>query len=153
MNILSDGKPIVVGNIKGVAQMREIKFRGQSDGTWEERGKWLYGDLVHIGSGLSICSRIHGGYQNISVIPKTVSQYTGAKDSNGKKIYEGDIIHCYDGRCRIVEWVQDNGSWELQMLPNGDYIDPLFFGKFEVGEWVVIGNRWDNPELLGGARK
>ena len=34
------------------------------------------------------------------------------------------------------------------MLPNGDYIDPLFFDDFE--ECDIIGNRWGNPELIGG---
>lgn len=132
---------------------REIKFRVFAKGV----KKMLYFDNPGLvmcnfdeGPGYGMGLRLVGGHAYLGKY-SDLMQYTGEHDCKGKKIYEDDIIHCNDGCCRIVEWVQDNGAWELQMLPNGDYIDPLFFGEFQVGEYVVIGNRWDNPELLGGA--
>jgi uncharacterized phage protein (TIGR01671 family) len=77
-------------------------------------------------------------------------QYTGVKDSTGKEIYEGDIL-IYDliipSVYLIVKWNEDAGGFFLydkESLDNDTYWNDLYFGK----ECEVIGNKYENPELL-----
>ena len=73
-----------------------------------------------------------------------VMQCTGLKDKNRKWIYEGDIIkdlivpeHPY-----IVEWFK--GAFKLKSTVSNSYL------KFDTTQQEVIGNIYENPELLKG---
>lgn len=124
--------------------MREILFRGKR----AEDNKWVYGFVVN--GAHSIIGVYEDGncFCFESVIPESVGQYTGLKDKNGNKIFEGDIILTGDFWSEltyVVEWDND-----------GSGFNP-FRRCFEVSrgctfiyadDYEVIGNIYDNKNLL-----
>lgn len=130
--------------------MREIMFRGKRI----ENGEWLYGYYVHIGPVSCQIACIIPEYASavyaIEVDHTTVGKYTGLLDKNGKRIFEGDI--CRNTRTNEIVSVHWHGSmagfvWN-QKRDDSEYqydFGALFrsYDKYE-----VIGNIYDNPELL-----
>ena len=94
--------------------------------------------------------------------PETLCQYTGLCDKNGKKIFEGDILRgfqypfCYDGEYNYyAEIIFVNCSFMTYTHKNPlSYVVGISDGNTELMEcwvsedWEVIGNIYDNPELL-----
>ena len=124
--------------------MREILFRGKRT----DNGEWVEGDLLHYESGeMAICKGFSKyGYEateiigRYKVIPKTIGQFTGLTDKNGKRIFEGDIVR-YEDDIGYVIYNGDDARF-LVDSPNM-YISMDYSNEFE-----VIGNIHDNPELL-----
>jgi len=124
--------------------MREIKFR------WKRKDiDWKYGHLTIIEKAhepnLIAIKPLDEKWITYGVDPKSVGEYTGLKDKNGKEIYEGDIGHHYfyfDGKKigyrGVVEW---QGIKFIVKEVGGTSQD--LHGGFE-----VIGNIYENPELL-----
>ena len=125
--------------------MREIKFRGKTLAR-----KWLYGSLRVLGgkyAGIS-CNRDDGSSFYGRVKADTVGQYTGMKDCDGTEIYEGDIVSTddEDEELAIIKWGDDTLKF---VVTHGNVYSDL--GEYYPREIEVIGNIYDNPELLGGA--
>lgn len=154
--------------------MREILFRGKPVNK-AFGDKFIYGslgviceDLVAIYDCLEFTEDIRH-----FVIPETIGQYTGLTDKNGTKIFEGDILRyglIYDYNCYLeslehpeeydnevydqdievsaVEWCSkyDYPAFDLadhDFECNG--LSQIMCGDYE---YEVIGNIYDNPELL-----
>lgn len=124
--------------------MREIKFRAKELGT----GKWVQGDL-HI-----LCTRPH--IHHMLYIPdksyidlSTIGQFTGLNDENGKEIYEGDIVrYSLDDRKDIgyIGFHAQSASFRV-IAKHTDFGIGNRGGLHEL-QLEVIGNIYDNPELL-----
>lgn len=128
--------------------MRTIKFRGKSKRTDE----WLCGDLVHSDDGRTFIYPLdcEGLFLKNEVDTDTVGQFTGLYDSKGKEIYEGDIIKsCLYRVMHYVNYNEDEASYVATIVGPSiiDYcsIRQSWIDKFKK---EVIGNIYDNPELL-----
>ena len=79
----------------------------------------------------------------------TICQCTGLTDKNGNKKWRGDIFECSNGdylERYYIEWDEANLQWEAVCIADSDGNLPLC--EFSADEIDVIGNIFDNPELL-----
>lgn len=128
--------------------MREILFRAKS----KVRGDWVEGCLVRRYNGYVGIDRPHPDlcFELIQVEPKTVGQYTGLKDKNGMRIFENDIVQVkieQTGVYFIGEITWYRGSLCI-MFSSSHKVCDLY--TVQTSNIEVIGNRFDNPELLEG---
>lgn len=72
-------------------------------------------------------------------------QYIGLKDINGKEIYESDIIKYAKWNC-IVKY--KNGSFILECINFDNEGDFFYFADMSNNLLEIIGNLFENPELL-----
>lgn len=135
--------------------MREIKFRGKI----KDNNEWIYGYFYEKAQPLQCiksendesekrkCFIIFPGFADwnmprpmyqVEVLHDTVGQFTGLKDREVKEVFEGDILEFESGYKDKV--IYENGMFLLA----GDYL----YKSLRIGNPVVIGNIYDNPELL-----
>lgn len=123
---------------------REILFRGKR----VEDGKWLYGyysdEQAEDTDFPCIVPLEPDPDYDWEVDPETVGQYTGLKDKNGKKIFEGDIVRDDDGDVMMVKWLTEGAVFVLEPNP---YVSVPFYSTLP-SRIEVIGNIYDNRELL-----
>lgn len=148
--------------------MREMLFRAKE----KDNGEWVYGWYCRYPFGrwplkdaIIPSEEAESGYHcYVEVDPSTVGQYTGLLDKNGGKIFEGDVLQFFEKRL-VVWWNEEAFQWQAQerkevtctysgastcgIFDNIDlgwiYAEIPCLGKMST---EVIGNRWDNPELL-----
>ena len=137
--------------------MREIMFRGKR----LDNGEWIEGHLIRCENGRTrICESktdIFYYEKDCSIIQTvahetetfTVGQYTGLKDKNGKRIFEGDIVlglFHYEVAAKGVVKFRD-GAFGLRWNRGkvGEFSE---FTSICNVDYKVIGNIHDNPELM-----
>ena len=85
-------------------------------------------------------------------------QFTGLKDKKHKKeIYEGDIVRHQNGFLYVVEWDDINACWYLRQprREDGNVLEGVYTGGIagqNIWRCEVIGNIFENPELIKSAR-
>ena len=121
--------------------MREIKYR-----VWDKAGKKMikFDELVIYPDGTY--SVRFGGWAGENFCYELdehmaeLIPFTGMKDVKGVEIYEGDILETSGGTRYGMKWREDLGC---SCCEDG-------VGYYKPGGDVVIGNIWENPELLEG---
>lgn len=145
--------------------MREIKFRA-----WDKHQKkmipvprLLFGDD---GSSLTLMvwTKVTKHDYMLTVGESCeLMQYTGLKDKNGKEIYEGDIVRLEKNNYQII-WNEYECKFcllsckynDLENLADSDDENKkdMYFneslGNFEGNYCKIVGNIYENPELLKG---
>ena len=129
---------------------------------WRELPKeewWVEGNLItnerdeakaYIGYLFDVRNGVVEDFDIVEVIPETVCEHTGLTDKNGKR-FEGYIFQASDGdyvQRYVITWNKDSLEWSADCIGNPDGTLPL--SEFRVSEIEVIGNVFDNPELLEG---
>lgn len=143
--------------------MREILFRGltrrKGEKVWMDgspvESNWVYGGVLCGSGDHSIIYQTDPDIEKKVVYTDTVGQYTGLTDKDGKKIFEGDIVEYKTGdKLRIgrVFFSDFRASFSVTAGKNGSArINNDLFNYIQNGNSViVIGNIYDNPELIGG---
>ena len=131
--------------------MREIKFRGKSI----VEPEWVYGYYYKTGRYGIICHDKNTLGTTVDI--ETIGQYAELKDTNKKEIYEGDIVKAYvynyertGGNSDDIEIkgviTYEDCSWFIE--EKKDEGCELFETYINDDELEIIGNIYDNPELL-----
>lgn len=154
-----------------MGEMREILFRGQVKdkdeligkgftigGTVNPISEWVYGVPIPRYPDLFLAwSEGNGEYEEITVIPETVGQYTCLTDKNGTRVFENDIVTVYynpkyvgvsKDRVGNFAVVFHDGCFMKRKITNPMSGDAGLYHFIQSDEFEVIGNIYDNPELI-----
>lgn len=151
-------KDVILSSVwnEGV-NMKDILFRAKAINRKEgfeyrtnyKNGDWVYGlitkkfdDKFPI---LPVEMTNEDGVSGIDVDYKTIGQYTGLTDKNGTKIFEGDIVRVFDEKYtnHAVFYDEKYCAFVIGNVPFSYYVHDI----------EVVGNIYDNPELLKGSAK
>lgn len=131
--------------------MREILFKAKR----VDNGEWAEGCLVIDHSRSSLFEyRMRpvesGALYAPPINPETICQFTGLCDKNGNKIWENDILMAHldesypeDATYETVEW--GAAGW---VAHEANSTDRQYLDEFDTEHFEVVGNIFDNKELL-----
>lgn len=121
--------------------MREFKFRGWNKGL-NKMVEFEFLDIVTDSDG----AWVNSGAGDTNVAACEIMQFTGLHDKNGREIYEGDILRSDDGGVAAVKYeAPDSAEFTALYKAKGDGCwNALAFPNHA----EVIGNVWENPQLL-----
>lgn len=139
--------------------MREIIFKAKRI----DNGEWIEGGLIDLDIDSGYCY-IVPPYKKASILPinflitdrmklvapETLCQFTGLCDKNGNKIWENDILMAH-----LDEFYPENATYEtVEWNVSGwvghetGSIDRQYLDEFDLEHYEVVGNIFDQPELL-----
>lgn len=118
---------------------RTIKFRGKQK-TWIYGGISIFEDEAVIYDCNSVANYAY------EVDMKSIGQFTGLLDKNGKEIYEGDILKVESEKLMVIGWSEKFASF---IINRKDWTFSHWFGEScDPYNYEVVGNIYENPELL-----
>lgn len=124
--------------------MREILFKAKTIS-----GNWVNGLLANKNDKWYISNKAGNPFA-YEIRPETICQFTGLCDKNGKRIWENDILIAHldesypeDTTYETVEW--GVAGW---VTHEANSIDKQYLDEFDLEHFEVVGNIFDNKELL-----
>lgn len=136
--------------------MREILFRAKriDNGEWIEgyycKWKQIRRNLGSVKEKVVDCIitwMSDGGMSRYEIDSETLCQFTGSNDKNGNRIWENDIVSGYFNHKKITGFIKYGSNAVYYIEREGSY--GIHLDNSE--DWLeVIGNIFDNPELLKG---
>lgn len=138
--------------------MREILFKAKRI----DNGEWIEGSLIDLDIDSGYCYIVQP-YKQASTLPigflitdgmklvdpKTLCQFAGLCDKNGKRIWENDVVWLvYDGKEHIYQIVWDNSELDFKATNGEENYGSNFEYLLCCDEIEVVGNIFDNKELL-----
>ena len=139
--------------------MREILFRAKRI----DNGEWVEGNLINLDVDSGYCY-IVPPYKGAStlpigflitygmelVIPETICQFTGLTDKNSNKIWENDILMAHLDESYPENVTYETVEWNFAgwVTHEANSVDRQYLDEFDTEHFEVVGNIFDNPELL-----
>ena len=150
-----------VGKLQASQNWRNImRDRWLFKAKFDDSDRWKFGYLYEQNGIYCIMPKETGGvivdgmyassFFVMKVKEETICQCTGLKDKNGKLIWENDIVNCFESECcGKISWNESEAGFYFDvLLEDGTYEEEHIYDYADC--MMVIGNIFDNPELLEG---
>ena len=132
--------------------MREILFKAKR----KDGGKWIEGyyqkryDLLGKEEHLIFHADSYKMWEYAEIVPETLCQFTGLCDKNGKKIWENDILMAHLDEFYPEDVTYETVEWGVAgcITHEAGSIDRQYLDEFGTEHFEVVGNIFDNKELL-----
>ena len=119
---------------------------------WTEEGKAMYYGVYPFKDGTLLLSYDEIAFDEVPASDFILMQSTGLKDKNSKEIYEGDIVRyecCFESY--VEEVIYDDKHCNFGTIDKYEktFSFDALISDFDVDCFEVVGNKYENPELLG----
>ena len=129
--------------------MREILFKAKTI-----IGNWVNGLLANKNDKWYISNKAGNPFA-YEIRPETLCRFTGLCDKNGKRIWENDILMAHLDESYPEDTTYETVEWGIAgwVTHEANSADRQYLDEFDLEHFEVVGNIFDNKELLQEERK